>query len=58
MECTSLIFAHCFCYFRLFGGLGLWCLHGSIISCFCCLCNATSYETMHWVSWGLTSSHP
>ena len=58
MERSRLIFAHCLCYFGLLGGFGLWCLHGSIISCFYCLCNATSYGTMHWVSWGLTSSHP
>jgi len=58
MEGSRLIFTHHFCYFRLFGGFGLWCLHGRIISCFYHLCNATSYGTMHWVSLGLTSSHP
>ncbi len=29
MEGSRLIFAHCLCYFGLFGGFGLWCLHGN-----------------------------
>ena len=58
MECSRLIFTHHFCYFRLLGGFGLWCLHGSIISCFYHLCNATSCVTMRLASWGHSSSHP
>ena len=58
MEGSRLIFAHHFCYFRLLGGFGLWCFHGSIISCFYHLCNATSYGTMRLASWDHSSSHP
>jgi len=58
MERSSFIFAHCLCYFGLFCGFGLWCLHFDIISCFCYLCNATSYEKGCWVSLGHSSSRP